>query len=173
MPSASPILAFGDRLAELRSGLVGIVAATRGGVPISWMAPGHSSGFFEATVSRARAAGPVKGVLYWQGETETMSQALADSWPAAFIQWVFDIRVALNQPDLPIVLVMLGATPQNDPNFPYWEYLRAKQATMTLPVYVTRVDISDLPGGAVHYPTATIVAAGVRAANAMNALLNN
>jgi hypothetical protein len=58
------------------------------------------------TVSPAN--GTVRAVIFWQGGSDAKNQEDALSWKDRFTALVTDLRADLGNPDLPIVMVMLG-----------------------------------------------------------------
>jgi Carbohydrate esterase, sialic acid-specific acetylesterase len=58
------------------------------------------------TVSPAN--GTVRAVIFWQGGSDAKTQEDALSWKDRFTAFVAELRADLENPDLPIIMVMLG-----------------------------------------------------------------
>jgi hypothetical protein len=54
------------------------------------------------------ANGTVRAVIFWQGGSDAKNQEDALSWKDRFTALVTDLRADLGNPDLAIVMVMLG-----------------------------------------------------------------
>lgn len=177
--TASPGAAFGDRWAGLRPGAtVGLVPCARGASSIAQWAPSLSTDtLFGQMIARAEAAtavGTLRGLIWYQGESDTMGdEALCDAWPPAFREVVAAARTRLGRPDLPVVMTVLGPNPQRA-DMPHWNRLEAAQTFMALPTNCARVSANDLSGqinDPVHLDTPSVVTLGRRYAEAMNALV--
>lgn len=175
--TGGPILAFGDKLAELRpSAQISVVAATIGSSSITRFI--SSGDVYSTVIGRAAAAlagsasgSVIKGIIYQQAENDTDSNAHADAWVSNYTALVSQYRSALGLSDLPVILVKLSPDPGTSSS---WTYLRNKQDAMTLPSNSDRVTTSDLSlqgGGSPHFTQASIITVGQRAAIALNALL--
>jgi hypothetical protein len=90
------------------------------------------------TVSPANRT--VRAVIFWQGGSDAKNQEDALSWKDRFRAFVADLRAEFGNPDLPIIMVMLG-----DPaakvakKYPYWQVVRAQQHALNIPG-VTKIE---------------------------------
>ena len=88
---------------------VGLIPCAVGGTPLSrWVKGGD---LYENAIRRAKAAsaaGVLAGVLWHQGESDSMDAALANSYEARVTQMFADLRTDLGAPSLPIVVGQLG-----------------------------------------------------------------
>lgn len=176
--SASPGSAFGDRLAELRpNAVIGLVPCARGATGIDqWARNLSTSALYGAMIARARAAasdGELKGLIWFQGESDAANATLANAWPGKFNRLVADVRSDLRHARLPVVMTVLGPDP-NRSDFPAWPIIVERQRTMALPDNCVRVSAQDLagqPNDPIHLDTPSIVTLGRRWAEALHALL--
>lgn len=139
--SVGPSLALADAFVSLHpSTSVGLIPCAKGGSSISdWekRTTQPRSTLYGSCMTRMKVAAPANGtiraVLFWQGgeDTKTLEDAL--KWKERFTTFVADLRADLGNPNLPIVLVMLG-TPDNEvlKKRPYWEVVRGQQRSVNL-----------------------------------------
>jgi len=171
-------LAFGDEMFNLRPGRpVGLVPGAKGASSMAdWGRNLSRSTLYGSMIARlqeAASSGSLKGLVFDQGATETSSLALVNAWPAAFTQFVADVRGDLSDPTLPVVFPILDPNP-NDPGYPYWAEMVTAQTNMTLPSNVGRVTANDLtmkPGDLFHRTTASQIILGRRFSTKMAELL--
>ncbi|MDD2765091.1 MAG: sialate O-acetylesterase, partial [Opitutaceae bacterium] len=75
--------------------------------------------------------GRVKGVLWYQGEGETGSQATIDGFQTAFLNLVDSIRRDTGIPDLPFIYIQLSRfCVENQDSAAGWEAIREKQRSI-------------------------------------------
>lgn len=102
--------------------------------------------FYGALLARIHAAGgPVKGVLWYQGESES---GLTDVYQAKLLGLIDALRRDAQQPDLPFLLVQIGrlVTLDDPANSRGWETIRELQRqTARLRPNVFMVPAADLP----------------------------
>lgn len=172
---ASPMVAFGDRMAHLRPDkVIGIVPCTIGGWWIDkWARNLATTELYGAMIARAQAAlqggGVLKGFVWYQGESDATDATRLAAWPGKFTQLISDVRSDLGV-NLPAVMTVIGPNP-NDSRFPYWSQMVSNQFAMTLPAHCSRVSANDLaakPDDPPHLTTISQVALGQRMAEAMN-----
>ncbi|MFC1805896.1 sialate O-acetylesterase [Planctomycetota bacterium] len=110
-PAHSPYLAFGRLLtAELRHP-IGLVQTSLGGSALAaWnpAEPGDAPLFDNMLHCIGLVGGRVKGILWYQGESDTGSQALAETYEGRFIRAVQAWRAATGIPDLAVITVQLN-----------------------------------------------------------------
>lgn len=174
---ASPSLAFGDRLTELRGQPIVLVPCALGGTPISWhRRDWRRTSLYGSCLARAREAaqnGTIKGVFWYQGESDAQESALAALYGHALSELIAAWRADLALPDLAWVVTVLGPAPSGGV-FPYWSTVQAAISQMQGPG-VGVVSASDLPAQAAsspHLTTAGYVTIGRRAADRMHSLLS-
>ncbi|KAK9135859.1 hypothetical protein Syun_015189 [Stephania yunnanensis] len=109
LPFANAVRALDPTL-----GVVGLVPCAVGGTTIAEWARGGK--LYDRTVRRAGAAvregggGVVRAVLWYQGESDTVSQADAESYRGNLEKLFSDFRDDLNSPALPIIQVRCTRT---------------------------------------------------------------
>ncbi|MCB2225643.1 MAG: sialate O-acetylesterase [Desulfarculaceae bacterium] len=179
-PGVGPGASFGQRISELMPTVhVGLIPCALGGAGIAMWAPStNPKTLYGSSIRRAGEAakrGRVRGVLFFQGESDTASRAAVVAWPRRFAALVAAWRRDLGDPTLPVVFAQLGRLGGNlksDPDYRYWNLLKAKQAKLRLP-YVAMVRSDDLalkPDG-IHLSTSGQIFLGRRMAEAMYRLL--
>ncbi|PKA47729.1 putative carbohydrate esterase [Apostasia shenzhenica] len=152
MPFAHAVLATG------RAGTVDLVPCAHGGTAIREWARGTP--LYTSLVQRATAAvaggGWVAAVLWYQGESDTISWADADAYGGRMEQFVRDLRTDLGRPDLLFIQVAL-ATGQGQ----YIEKVREAQKGLRIDNLIT-VDAKGLQAGPdyVHLTTQAQVKLG-------------
>lgn len=170
-PGVGPGLAFGDKIFDLRPGrYVGLVPCAKGASSMAdWGRNLSRSTLYGSMIARAQeaaASGSLKGMVFYQGGTDTSLMALVNAWPDGLTQFVTDVRGDLYDPFFPCLFVVLSPNP-NDPGYPYYAEMVAAQTNMTLPPNVGRVTANDLavkPGDPWHLRTASQIILGERIA---------
>jgi sialate O-acetylesterase len=125
-------IAFGKMMAEASGRPVGLIAAAHGATSLEdWNASRKSQGghsLYGAMLERiARAGGVLRGVLWYQGESDAWNAAAGASYGERFAQWVAALRADLGRPDLPVLTVQLGCTTLDSPNVGAWNTIRHQQ----------------------------------------------
>ena len=175
--TASPMLSFANALASLRpSSQIVLVPCPKGATRMTdWARSISTATCYGAMVARANAAkalgGTIKGLCWYQGESDADNSSDASQWSERFNQLVTDVRSDLGA-SVKVVFTILG--PDSQPgDFPFWTSVVSEQTHYSLPIGVARVTAQDLstPVGNVHLTTASLVTLGQRMANAMNGLL--
>ena len=109
---AGPALPFAVEMAK-RTGIpVGLLPCAHGGTSMDQWSPGlkdqEGDSLYGSMVRRVQAAGgKVKGVLWYQGESDANEKAAPD-FEKKFIAFVKALRADLGQPDLPFYYVQIG-----------------------------------------------------------------
>lgn len=131
-PSHSPYLHFAKLLRRRLNYPLGLIPAALGGSAIArWLKSSHGD-LFDNMGAYCRDAGAtrVRGVLWYQGESET-SPANAELHLARFTELVGDFRRFFQDPALPVITAQLNryqAIPaQDDPAHLAWETVRESQ----------------------------------------------
>ena len=125
-------VAFGKTIVEATGRPVGLIAAAHGATSLGqWSASQKSEGvhsLYGAMLERiARAGGMLRGVLWYQGESDAWDPAAGASYGERFAQWVTALRADLGQPELPVLTVQLGCTTLDSPNVGAWNAIRHQQ----------------------------------------------
>ena len=104
-------LPFGIALSTTLDVPVGLIASARGGASMQdWsptLLPSGGASLYGSMIRRIRKAGGVRGILWYQGESDTNPVDGAD-YPGRFRTFIEAVRTDLGQPDLPILYVQLG-----------------------------------------------------------------
>ncbi|KAL8540394.1 hypothetical protein ACS0TY_001848 [Phlomoides rotata] len=105
-----PGMAFSNAVKE-RVGVIGLVPCAVGGTAIKEWARGQH--LYENMVKRAKAAAQggaeIRGLLWYQGESDAMSQHDADCYKQNMEALIHNVRTDLNLPSLPIIQVALAS----------------------------------------------------------------
>ncbi len=106
----SPYLHFGRVLLQALGHPIGLVQTALGGSPLSAWNPAQGQAvLYENMVQVAgKVGGRVRGVLWYQGESDTGTDADAASYAQRFAQAVAAWRQALGDPQLPVLTVQLN-----------------------------------------------------------------
>lgn len=173
-------MAFADRLASLRPMRdIGLVPCARGSTSITQWTPSLSRstlyGSMLARTLEAADAGVLKGLIWYQGEANSVSGqgAIASTWAARFLDIAEDFCTDLELPDLKIIVTELSP---NAAGHPYWETVQAQQRSLDGArngnvACVSAADLSYQAATNVHLDAAGYVALGNRYADAMAAML--
>ncbi|XP_066393912.1 probable carbohydrate esterase At4g34215 [Miscanthus floridulus] len=147
MPFAHAVLA--SEGAE--SVVVGLVPCAQGGTPIANWSRGTE--LYERMVTRARAAvaecsgrGELAGMLWFQGEADTMRRQDAELYRRRMETLVHDVRGDLGRPDLLVIQVGIATAQYNGK---FLDLVREAQKAVTLP-NVKYVDAMGLPIASDH-----------------------
>lgn len=101
-----PGMSFANAVRE-RVGKIGLVPCAVGGTAIKEWARGEH--LYENMVKRARESvkdgGEIKGLLWYQGESDTSSQHDADAYHENMVRLIENVRHDLALPSLPIIQV--------------------------------------------------------------------
>lgn len=109
-----PGLAFGVQLHRLTGVPVGLIPCASGGTSMRQWSPALKTeagrSLYGATLLRAqKAGGQVKGMLWYQGESDATPDD-APKYATAFVELVHAFRTDLSAPNLPFYYVQLGTT---------------------------------------------------------------
>uniref|UniRef100_A0A7N0TR43 Sialate O-acetylesterase domain-containing protein n=1 Tax=Kalanchoe fedtschenkoi TaxID=63787 RepID=A0A7N0TR43_KALFE len=137
-----PGMAFASSIAGRGAiGKVGLVPCGRGGTRLEEWEKGSGSGLYEAAVRRGKAAerrGRIGGVVWYQGESDTLNETDASLYGRRLVKLFGDLRRDLELPLLPIFQVALASGAG-----PYKSRVRAAQLGMNL-INVFTVDAEGL-----------------------------
>ncbi|KAE8725732.1 putative carbohydrate esterase [Hibiscus syriacus] len=92
-------------------GVVGLVPCAVGGTSISrW---GKGSPLYDELVKRGmeslKEGGAIQAILWYQGESDTVTKEDADAYQGNLVQLIQDLRFDLNLPSLPFMVVALAS----------------------------------------------------------------
>lgn len=182
IPARTPLVAdagYGPGIpfakAALRPGRqVVLVMCAESGSPLALWQPGAR--LFDACVQKVRALRlPVRGVLFFQGESDTKTDEDAAAWAARFAVFVNAFRAKVG--NVPLVFAQIVSWPatwlpgESTPE--RWQQVRDQQAAVTLPrARMIRTD--DLPYGddpGAHFSARSYTVIGRRFAAALRRLL--
>lgn len=109
-PGHSPYLQFGRLLQRALGYPIGLVQTALGGSPLSAWNPaqGEAPLYQNMLDCINEAGGRVRGILWYQGESDTATDADAASYAQRFSDAVAAWRDALDAPDLPVLTVQLN-----------------------------------------------------------------
>lgn len=118
----SPTLAFAKAIAATTAVPVGIVPASQGGSSLAaWQRPAGDprdrTTLYGSAVHRVLVQGyehAIRGVLWYQGETEAMLRERPDAYRAGLERFVADLRADLGDPRLPFASCQLAALVGHD-----------------------------------------------------------
>jgi sialate O-acetylesterase len=150
-PGHSFALQLGKRLRRELGYPIGLIQTAFGGSPLSAWNPSQKGRpvLFENMLHLVGAAGgKVRGIVWYQGETDALSPGSAASYEERFANAVAAWREALSEPDLPVVTVQLNRVcePSDSEADRRWSLVREAQrhAAATVPGVVV-VSSQDLP----------------------------
>ncbi len=170
-----PGLSFAKTLLARQPGRrILLIPCAKGGSAIAaWRPDRERTTLYGSCLARTNAAGRearIAGVLWYQGESDAETPALARAWPAEFAQMVHQLRQDLGQPRLPVIAVAIGDRPTEGSygaRFPAWAAMqRAQRAIRGRCLAV--VSGAGLPRNAdgLHVSTRGQVALGAKLATA-------
>lgn len=165
-------LAFADRMAALTGKEIGIVPNCYGGTTITdWRKWNRDNGLYGMALQRAWWAedqGHMAGVVWIQGEADSVTVANAQYYSERQGRLFSDIRVDLANLQLPIVYVKLNDTFATLSAYPGASTIRQQQDWVTMNK-VGMINVDDLPmlSDKTHYPTASYTEMGIRLADEM------
>jgi hypothetical protein len=113
---------------------VGLIPCAKGATSIlEWQRDLSDQSLYGSCLKRAKAASPMgylAGLLFFQGEQDAVNTSLypqytvnAESWTELFSTFIEDMRLDLDEPDLPVVYAQLGPAPEGTV-FPKWEVVK-------------------------------------------------
>ncbi len=180
---AGPGLAFGVAMADATGRQIGLIPVAHGATTLEqWSPSGKSVGtasLYGAMLDRTRrAGGNLRGILWYQGESDAGNLDTALSYGERFASWISTVRADLNIPDLPIIAVQIARRAMGTLNTPElargWDIVR--DALLELPVrvqntsMVTAIDLGLCD--TVHLDTASQIRLGRRLATLVRRMEN-
>lgn len=123
----SPFLHFARRLKQELGYPIALLPAALGGSPLEAWHPESGPLFKNLMAMAAQAGGMVKGMVWYQGETDTET-GKAEDYLERFLAAVAGWRMALGQPGLPILTVQLARYRSANPGGEDREWSRVREA---------------------------------------------
>lgn len=177
-----PSVSFAETLLEQRPAMViGLIPCAKGGSSIAeWRRNLSDQTLYGSCLKRVRAASPmgnVAGLLYFQGEIDTVDPKeqpgktlLPGRWADEFKLLVEHWRRDFNLPELLIVFAQIGTNTEPD-RFKHWTVVKAQQRQVQLP-FTAMITTDDLAlEDYVHFTSESYQTIGQRFAKAYLALL--
>lgn len=163
----SPFLHFARALKRELRHPIGLLPAALGGSSLADWHPERGPLFANLKAMAARTGGSVKGILWYQGETDAEPGKAEDYLPR-FLESIAGWRKALALPELPILTVQLARYRSEKPGMEdrEWSLVREAQRQAALRVlHVFAVPALDLPlDDTIHIGTSGNLILGARLA---------
>ncbi|XAR72933.1 Acetylxylan esterase [Bertholletia excelsa] len=125
-----PGMSFANAVRAHVAGDMGLVPCAVGGTAINEWARG--SDLYQNMIKRTKLAaangGEIQALLWYQGESDTLSEHEAKSYKAHMEKFIHDARADLNCPSLPIIQVAIASGEDK-----YIEIVREAQKSIDLP----------------------------------------
>ncbi|MSR81807.1 MAG: sialate O-acetylesterase [Candidatus Latescibacteria bacterium] len=178
-PGHSPYLHFGRILLQELGHPVGLVQTALGGSPLSAWNPAQGQAvLYENMVQCAKkVGGRVRGVLWYQGESDAGTEADATSYAQRFAQTVAAWRQALGDSQLPVLTVQLNRVFQvaDEGSHRRWTQVReAQRQVARTDKRIAVVPALDLPlSDLIHISPAGNLLLGERLARAALGLVHS
>lgn len=171
-----PGLFFAREMRRIRTASIDVVPCAKDGSAIDQWGQARARGtLYGSCMARIdEAGGRPTGILWYQGEADTRTMALANAWRVKFVALVKSMRHDLGQPRLPVVLVELSdrdPRPEGAARYPGWQTVQAAQRNLDVHC-VTTVSATGLAQNPdrLHLATEGQRILGRRIADAMAAL---
>lgn len=175
-------ISFGSSLAVYRGQRdVGLVHSGKGSTFLGeWTRNLSTSTLYGAMLARTRAAlsaapagAAIKGLIWYQGESETTNAALAGNWASTFLTMYDHLVADLGVPGLKAIVTEIGINPAG---YTYWGTVQAQQRSLDgardgAIACVSAADLAGIVGNQIHLTTASQVTLGQRYAARMAAML--
>ncbi|PZO19914.1 MAG: sialate O-acetylesterase [Leptolyngbya foveolarum] len=181
--SADEGAGFGPALAFARSlslsnteQAIGLIPCAKDGSSITeWEQALSDQSLYGSCLKRVRAAstmGTVSGILFFQGEADTIDptrfpdlRPAAESWAEKFATFAYNFRQDIGKPETPLVYAQLGQ-PDDLQGLPNWPLVQQQQENIQIP-NAKMIKTNDLPMVSLHYTADGYVAIGERFAEAI------
>jgi sialate O-acetylesterase len=164
-------LPFARAMVERTGRPVGLVCVAHGGTSMEQWDPakkdeGGASLYGSMLLSLAAAGGKVRGVLWYQGESDAR-RGPADVFEDKFVEFVEAVRADCGDPNLPFLFVQIGRFVTGGADAGVWHFIRTEQLAseqrLENCLLVSAMDVQlDDP---IHAGTGGLARLGVRLAN--------
>ncbi len=178
----SPALTFATELHRIEPDrIIGLIPCAKGETSImEWQQNYSDQTLYGSCLKRIRAAqlaGQVDGIIFFQGEADTIIESEAhilplavDTYAKMFETFATDMRVDIGNPNLPIVFAQIGTNKNADKYF-NWTTIQQQQANVRLSCSAM-ITTDDLElRDEVHYTTDSYRFIGERFAAAYHDLM--
>ena len=164
-----PGVSFAGAVAKSSGGKpIGLIPCAKGGSTINdWQPSQSDKTLYGSMVSRAKAGGKVKAILWMQGKNDVNDPDAALGWGSKFREIVSSARKDIGISALPIVMAAIG-NPVGVKQT-HWQAIRDQQLAFEMDG-VTVIDTFDLEakqGDPIHLGTAAQIILGARFADAV------
>ncbi len=179
----SPALSFATNLHAMEpERIIGLIPCAKGETSImEWQQDYSDQSLYGSCLKRIRAAGlfgKVDGIIFFQGEADTVDPEMASHLPLAvnnyaemFEKYISDMRTDLGDPSLPVVFAQIGSN-KNSQKYINWAIIQQqqKEVELTCSAMITSDDLELRDE--VHFTTASYQVIGARFAQAFHDLLS-
>ena len=172
-----PAIAFAQsRIAANPDQPIGLIPCAKSGSSITqWAKSLSDHSLYGSCLKRVRAAstmGTVSGILFFQGEADTIDpkqfpslSPAADAWAEKFATFAYNFRQDIGNPGTPLVYAQLGQ-PDDLQGLPNWALVQEQQVNIQIP-NAKMIETNDLPMAGIHYTPDSYVTIGQRFAEAI------
>jgi len=172
-----PALTFAQTLvAQDSNQLIGLIPCAKAGSSITdWQQSLSDDSLYGSCLKRVRAAstmGTVSGILFFQGEADTIDPKQfpslrpdAQAWAEKFAIFAYNFRQDVGEPNLPLVYAQLGQ-PEDLEGLPNWSLVQQQQENIQIP-NGQMIETDDLPMAGIHYTADSYKVIGQRFADAI------
>jgi hypothetical protein len=160
-------MSFAQQLLERSPGVkIGLVPCAEGGSPLSrWMPGADLSERALALGRRAVADGPLRGILWHQGESDSVNKSDATSYGPRLAKVVGHLREQLGATDVPVIAGELGYFLRQSDDHVYFAVVNdaLRGAADSVPLYAcaSATDLADM-GDHVHFDSTSLREFGQR-----------
>ena len=178
----SPALSFATNLHAMEpERIIGLIPCAKGETSImEWQQDYRDQSLYGSCLKRihaAKLAGQVDGIIFFQGEADTVDPDMAAYLPLAvnnyaemFEKYVTDMRSDLGDPTVPVVYAQIGSN-KNSEKYVNWAIIQQQQESVTL-ACSAMIATHDLElRDEIHYTTSSYQVIGARYADAFHALI--
>lgn len=185
--SADEFTGFGPALAFARSLIaenpdqpIGLIPCAKSGSSIAeWERSVDDQSLYGSCLKRVRAASPmgtVSGILFFQGEADTIDprqfpnlRPAAEAWAEKFAAFAYNFRRDIGNPGTPLVFAQIGQ-PDDLEGLPNWTLVQQQQENIQIPNAIM-IRTSDLQmADNIHYTADSYATIGERYADAMRSI---
>ena len=153
---------------------IGLVPCAVGGTPLSRWMPGAD--LYENAVSiaqRALSSGTLKGILWHQGENDSVNAMEANTYGERFQHMISNLRLRLTAERVPVITGELGTFMQSNPNYSFLNVVnhQLRELKGSLPFYdcVSANGLTAKDDG-LHFNSKSLREFGQRYANAYKSI---